>query len=609
VSHLLFYISAKIPRTLIPLIFVLLAFVTGPIQANSVEGDLNKEVITSGWFYHWGDLPKSAPSGQWDFDGGHWQSAESPSAIPGRQDEKIVWLKITLPSNSWHDPHLFISSVDLTLQAFLGNNLIYQFGHIDDEGNSRFEGWPWHLIRLPVDYSQHSLYFRVFSDYSDIGLAGEVVVGERFELLNDVYQRGYTGLVFILILLIVGIISTIMGTIKKDGYVAISTGLLSFNLALMMFAENELSQLVWFDPLNWRYIAAFSYFLIPVFLAIVMRSWSRETSLISRWVLAVSTLFIASVALLSALTQFNAVYAYPYFDLLFIVLVLSLTVSCFWLIPRRGLRELLMVFGILALFVSLMLDMMSAHGVIDWIGRMGQWGLIIFALTSLGIYLLQDWQQQKDLQVLTMHLDSEVQARTQALRSSQKELEKLAREDFLTSLLNRRAFAEQAEAEIVRAIRQQAALSLILFDIDHFKDINDNHGHSIGDLVLKAIAAATKEACRGSDLICRYGGEEFVVLLSATDSKQAQILAARLRQAINNIEVRNRDDEIITITASFGLVYLDDLSDVKEHAGQLLERLLCAADQVMYEVKTTGRDGVRTNELTGCKETSQLGLI
>ena len=268
-----------------------------------------------------------------------------------------------------------------------------------------------------------------------------------------------------------------------------------------------------------------------------------------------------------------------------------------------------MAFGILALFVSLMLDMMSAHGLIDWIGRMGQRGLVVFALASLSIYLLQDWQQQKDLNTLTMHLESEVEQRTQELRSSQKDLEKLAREDFLTSLLNRRAFSEQAVTEVARAIRQQSPLSLILFDIDHFKGINDNHGHSIGDLVLKAIAAATRETCRETDLTCRYGDEEFVVLLHATDSQQAQKLAARLRQVINDIEVRNNDDEVVTVTASFGLVYLDNLNAVKEPAGQLLERLLCAADQVMYEVKTSGRDGVRMHELIEGKESIQLGLV
>jgi len=604
-----FFIPAPKTYTLIFLVIAVLALFAGSSQANAISDVVKNESVANGWFYHWGDLPKNLQSGQWDFDGSDWQPNASPSAIPGRQNENIVWLKVKLPSKSWYNPHLFMSSVDLTLQIFLANKQIYQFGEFDGAGNSHFEGWPWHIVRLPADYSQHTLYFRIFSDYSDIGLSGDVIIGERFELLSDVYQRGFTGLLFILVLVVVGIISTIMGAIKKDAYVAISTGLLSFDLALMMFAENELSQLVLFDPLSWRYIAAASYFLIPAFLAIVMRSWDKTTSTISGWVLVVSIIFVASVALLSAFGSFNFVYAYPYFDLMFIVLVLSLMVSCFRKVPKLGLRGLFMAFGILALFVSLMLDMMSAHGLIDWIGRMGQWGLIVFALTSLSIYLLQDWQQQKDLNALTMHLEAEVEARTQELRASQKDLEKLAREDFLTSLLNRRAFSEQAVTDVAGAIREQSPLSLMLFDIDHFKDINDTYGHGIGDLVLKAIAAATRETCRESDLICRYGGEEFVLLLHATDSQQAQKLAARLRQAINDIEVRSSKDEVITVSASFGLIYLENFNTVKEPARQLLERLLCAADQVMYEVKTSGRDGIRMHELIEAESPRQLERI
>jgi len=568
-----------------------------------------EESVDSGWFYHWGDLPKKSGTADWDVAAGNWQVTDTASSVPGRQGEKILWLKVNLPDRSWHDPHLFISSVDLTLQVFHADKLIYQFGVIDDEGNSRFQGWPWHIIRLPVDYSKQAFYFRVFSDYSDIGLSGDVIIGERFELLSKVYKQGFTGLLFIVVLVVVGIISTVIGAIKRDGYVAVSTGLLSLDLALMMFAENELSQLLWLSPLSWRYLAAVCYFLVPAFLAIVVQSWHREKSRTSRLVLITSLLFVVAVSLLAVFSSFNLIFAYPYFDLLFVIMVLSLLASCLRKLPRQGLRGLLMSLGVFALFVSLLLDMMSAHGVIDWIGRMGQWGLITFALTSLSIYLLKDWQQQKELHKLTQHLETEVQARTQELKLSQIKLQQMAREDFLTSLLNRRAFSEQAITELSSAIRQQRPLSLLLFDIDHFKDINDCYGHSTGDRVLKAVASVTKHTCRESDLVCRYGGEEFVVLLHATDSTQAHTLAARLREAINNIAVESGSGETISITASFGLVCADRLGDVKQPAGELLERLLRAADQVMYEVKTAGRDAVKVHNLDVIKTIDQLALI
>ena len=583
------------------ILILCLTFIAGLLFTDPARADSHSEksVVTltsADWFYHWGDLPLNSATGEWDFDKSTWSQTTSPEDIPGRQNEQIVWLKIDLPSGHWRDPYLFISSVDLTLQVFQQSIKIYQFGNIDVEGNSQFEGWPWHIIRLPKNYDQQSLYFRVFSDYPYIGVSGDVIIGERFDLLNTVYRQGITGLFFMVIVLLAGIISTIMGMIKKDRFAAIATGLLSFNLALMMFAENELSQVVWYKPLLWRYIAAFSYFLIPAFLAIIIRAWVKcKRSLVSRWVLVITLGFSATVALLSVFTAFNFVNAYPWFDILFILLVLSLISGCFNHFKSRGVLGFLMAFAVMTLFASLVVDMMSAHGLISWIGHTGQSGLVLFTLTSLAIYFVQDWKQQIELNILTEHLESEVEERTTELRTSQEQFERMAHEDFLTSLLNRRSFAKQASVEISNAIRFQRPISLLSFDIDHFKNINDSYGHSAGDLVLKAIAEAARQTCREGDLICRYGGEEFIVLLHSTESEQAQVLVTRLREAINAIRVTS-NNKTISITASFGLVCLEDIDQTKDEAEELLDRLLTAADQAMYQVKASGRDAIAVNK-------------
>jgi len=569
-----------------------------PSLADSIQEKTTKQVLTGNWFYHWGDLPKNPTTGQWQYKQEKWEPIEFPADIPGQQDEKIVWIKIDLPSGSWRDPYLFVSSVDLTMEVFQKNQEIYHFGDIDEQGNSQFEGWPWHVFQLPNDYDQHTLYFRVFSDYPYIGLSGEVAIGNRFSLLNNVYQRGLTGLSFILVVLLVGIISTVMGTIKKDRFVAISTGLLSFDLALMMFSENELSQVVLFEPLLWRYIAAFCYFIIPGFLAIITLAWLKEKPpLVARVVLVISIGFIAGVAFLSAFTSFNFVNAYPYFDVLFIVLVLALIAGCFNQFNKLGVTGRLMTFGILALFISLVLDMLSAIGLITWLGHAGQWGLILFTLASLIIYLVQDWQQQIALSELTHKLESKVLDRTAKLQENKKQLEKLSREDFLTTLLNRRAFSDLALTEISNAIRHKRPISLVLFDLDHFKDVNDKYGHATGDLVLKAVASTTKDTCREGELICRYGGEEFVILLHATEPEYAQLLVQRLCTAIKEIEVI-ANSRTIKITASFGLICLKDVAKYHENTELVLEQLLAKADRMMYEVKISGRDGVKISELS-----------
>lgn len=555
-------------------------------------------VLVGNWYYHWGDLPKDPTTGQWQHTKTtNWTKTKFPENLPNRNGNNILWAKIDLPTGEWRDPHLFIYSVDLNFEVYHKQEMLYNFGSIDEHSRSHFEGWPWHIFRLPADYEQDSLYFRVFSDYSSIGLSGEAVIGNQFSLLSKIYQEGLTGLLFILVILLIGIISTVMGIIKKDKVVAFSTGLLSFNLAIMMFAENSLSQVLLFKPLMWRYLAAFSYFLIPAFLAVIIISWLKEkTPLVARIVLGISITFTVGVAILATFTTFNFIKAYPYFDVLFIALVLALIFGCTKQFYKEGITGSLMIAGILALFISLLLDMLTAHALITWIARTGQWGLLLFTLASLMIYLVKDWQQQIALKTLTHELESQVKVRTAELEASQSKLKKLAREDYLTGLLNRRAFTESAINEIANATRYQRPISLLLFDLDHFKDINDMYGHAAGDLVLKEVASISKTICRNGELVCRYGGEEFVVLLHATEANQAQLLATRLHQALKKIEIKT-DNKTITVTASFGLVSINSSEPSNATSAQIVDRLLAKADNMMYEVKESGRDGLKTLEI------------
>lgn len=566
------------------------------VSIYSTAATQEKLALTDGWHYHWGDLPFDPKSNQWMVDEAHWEPTGFPEDIPNRANHQIVWLKIDIPKGPWRDPYLFINSIDLTVQTYFNGEKIYQFGSIDQQGNSQFVGWPWHLIELPSNYFEHSLYFRIYSDYPYIGLSGESVIGNRSDLLDTVYLRGATGLTFVLIMLLVTIVSVITGIIKHDDRVAISTGVLSFNLALMMFSENELSQLVHFDPLMWRYVAAFTYFLIPALLSWVIIEWFKEKPpVVARLVMLFSLFFVIYVGALSAFTSFNFVNAYPVFDIAFIIMVLSLLFGCFYQIKHAGLQDGLIVFGIFALFCSLLLDMLSSNGVITWIGRTGQWGLISFPLVSLANYMIKDWRQQIALSAFANSLETQVRERTEELVASKKQLEDLVRQDYLTQLLNRRAFMQLANSEIANATRYGHPLSLVMIDVDHFKSINDTYGHSAGDQVLKILADKIREACREGDLICRYGGEEFVILLYATATTEAANLIERLRLTLEQTEVQMDSGETIRFTASFGLASLQDDKYAHHDSGQLLNKLLTTADAAMYDVKKAGR-----NDLKAC---------
>ncbi len=177
----------------------------------------------------------------------------------------------------------------------------------------------------------------------------------------------------------------------------------------------------------------------------------------------------------------------------------------------------------------------------------------------------------------------------QALVHSEDEkhkAESLARLDPLTDLANRRHFMTIAERELARCAHHPRFLSLIMMDIDYFKQFNDRYGHEVGDLVLKKVAETVSQAIRKADSACRYGGEEFVVLLPDTDAAGAFLLAQRLREAIERTTVRD-GAELLGITVSLGIATLND--------GEIVDvaTLLKRADQALYAAKNSGRNQLR----------------
>ena len=169
-------------------------------------------------------------------------------------------------------------------------------------------------------------------------------------------------------------------------------------------------------------------------------------------------------------------------------------------------------------------------------------------------------------------------------REKQLELMQLARTDPLTGMNNRQSMDQVAENEMLLAERSGEPLSMILFDIDHFKRINDDHGHQAGDRVLRTVAGHIDKVVRTGDTAFRFGGEEFLVLLPGANADQAFRVAERMRRVIAGTSVDLGDCEV-RLTASFGVV---QWRTGREGWDQLIKR----ADQALYEAKHGGRDRV-----------------
>lgn len=163
-------------------------------------------------------------------------------------------------------------------------------------------------------------------------------------------------------------------------------------------------------------------------------------------------------------------------------------------------------------------------------------------------------------------------------------LQRLATTDALTGLLNRRAFLEAVEREIGRARRDSLPLALLMFDVDHFKRVNDRYGHPAGDEVLRRLAATCRDLLRDEDLVGRLGGEEFAVLLIHPHPQSAALVAERLREAVQ-AQAIDHAGRAIAVTVSLGIAELGEGIDS-------VEQLISRADACLYTAKRTGRNRV-----------------
>jgi len=165
------------------------------------------------------------------------------------------------------------------------------------------------------------------------------------------------------------------------------------------------------------------------------------------------------------------------------------------------------------------------------------------------------------------------------------QIERLASTDELTGLPNRRTVIEEL-AKVRRRTRRYGRCSgVVMADVDHFKRINDMYGHDAGDIALRSIAAALSSSVRESDVVGRFGGEEFVVVLQETDLHGALLLAERLRRTVEELEIRGPHGEVLRVTASFGVSVISP-KDPDCHS------VLKRADSALYEAKATGRNRV-----------------
>lgn len=187
------------------------------------------------------------------------------------------------------------------------------------------------------------------------------------------------------------------------------------------------------------------------------------------------------------------------------------------------------------------------------------------------------------------------------LKQSNDQLSRLALTDGLTGLLNRRGFDSQLEDEIWRARRFGHSLGLIIFDLDHFKRVNDTYGHAQGDVVLQAFADTLMHSSRRVDKVARFGGEEFVLLLPATDADGVEVVGEKVRAATEAMEVPCavcEPGQSLRVTTSAGGVIMPHLAESGPPAAEIAAGIFAIADHCLYAAKDGGRNRVVTRTAT-----------
>jgi diguanylate cyclase (GGDEF)-like protein/PAS domain S-box-containing protein len=198
----------------------------------------------------------------------------------------------------------------------------------------------------------------------------------------------------------------------------------------------------------------------------------------------------------------------------------------------------------------------------------------------------QDISERKRAEVAMQIANEKLVQQLDTIEQLQERLRDQAVHDALTELYNRHYLSEALAPEIIRSEREKTPLSVVIADVDHFKVINDTYGHPVGDLFLVEIADLMKKYVRGSDFVCRYGGEEFLLVFPGTTMRSAMKRAEEICQKCAEIVIQH-EGKRLNVTLSFGVAtYPED--------GKTAEKVILRADQALYQSKHAGR-----NQVTG----------
>ncbi len=330
---------------------------------------------------------------------------------------------------------------------------------------------------------------------------------------------------------------------------------------------------LWLGVLNLTAVAAATVCLFELVTALGRRR-SRSAARALEWTLL---LLAPLAALRPEIVPPGVVFA-------LVLALLAVSMARALRLARGSDREArLLAAGFAVLIVCLVLDVAMELGLVPRREGLPIVGFVVLFLSAAKSLADQAEREHRELDGLRRELERRVDERTAELQEANRRLAEASRTDALTGLPNRRGFLEASAAEIERCRRSGRLFSIVLADVDRFKGINDTLGHAAGDAALRAVAQRIRSSLRGQDLVARWGGEEFILLLPETEAPGAMHLAETVRAAIA-AEALELESGPLRLTASFGVAQAE--------RGSRLESTIAAADRALYRAKDAGRNRV-----------------
>ena len=536
--------------------------------ANEQSGviDLSK----SEWEYKWGDSPFENSIPIWvNKENGSikWEKINYPKNPPQRNNQTNIWFRVKIPDNLPLNPYLYIFSTDLINEVYYQDKKIYGFGNFDIEGKGTFAGWPWHFIQVPSNSSGEYLYFRIYSNYIDIGLWGEILISSKAYIyekrLKDDIPKIMVGAISIFVAIF--FLLSFLSKYRKIEFLIL--GLLFLTQGFNVFFSAKIIDIYFFHPLLTQYILAFAFLSFPIGMAMYMDKVINikvPFNLIKRiWQIHLTYIIASILGIIFGFIDLTNVYVY--FDIFYNFI--SLPILTFFMIYffLKGNKEIkIITFSFFIISIYWLYSTLIAHELVPWEEYP----------SDLAVFLC--------LLILAHSLIYKLNY-TQELEKSNDELTVSSSTDYLTNLYNRKEIDTLLKKAINLNKRYKDNFSIILLDIDNFKETNDKYGHLVGDQVLISFANILVGFTREVDLIGRWGGEEFIIICPNTKKDEALILAEKLRATIEKYKF----NDIGHKTASFGVVsYGEDES---------LNELLLRVDKALYSSKSKGRNKVTAN--------------